>query len=61
MTEKPEDSQGGVTGGLQTQTPAEAGAGTAGPVRGATTETEGHPLLTAAERFSRKQLIRVKW
>jgi len=43
----------------ETTTPAEAGAATAGPMRGATAEAEGGPLLTAVREFSRRPLVRV--
>ena len=43
----------------QKQTPAEAGAATAGPVRGTSAKTERHPLLTAVGEFVRRPLVRV--
>ena len=38
----------------QKQTPDESGAATAGPVRGASVKTEGHPLLTAVSSTVRR-------
>lgn len=43
----------------QKQTPDESGAATAGPARDATTDGEGHPLLTAVKDFVRRPLKRV--
>lgn len=53
------DVRQGAMADPEMQTPAEAGVMTAGPARGATDESEGHPLLTAVRGFSRRTLSRV--
>jgi hypothetical protein len=43
----------------ESQTPAEAGDGTTGRVRGSTAGAEGNPLLSEVEAFVRQPLVRV--